>query len=172
LFFIGSIALIFGIYTLKPNVRDRIVCLLSLAFLMGNNLGPLIAFSMEIDPLIPLQATLLTSVIFSCFTLASMLADRKTLLYFYSLVSSAAMTLLFSTLFFLFYPTDGLLNLIMAASMLVWCGYIVYDTEIMLARLSIGQQDFVDDALQLFLDFLQLFVRILQILSKLKKKDK
>jgi len=171
LFFVLSVALVLVISFARQNTPLRLASLFTFAALVGNSLGPLIAQTLELDPLLPLQASFLTTVVFACFSIGAMTADTKTRIYFYSIVSATATGLLFVTLFSLFTPIKGLHSVILFASMIVWCGYIVYDTEVMLVRLALGRQDFVDDALKLFIDFVQLFVRILIALSKNKKKD-
>lgn len=50
--------------------------------------------------------------------------------------------------------------------LMLFLGYVVYDTHIMLLRVSIGPDpDYILDALNLFIDFLGIFVRLLAILK-------
>jgi len=46
----------------------------------------------------------------------------------------------------------------------VFAGYIIFDTQVMVERASMGVPDYIHDSLQLLLDFVAVFVRILIIL--------
>lgn len=53
----------------------------------------------------------------------------------------------------------------------MFCLYIVGDTQVIVAKAESGHYDVVGDALNLFTDLAQVFVRILVILSK-KESEK
>lgn len=53
----------------------------------------------------------------------------------------------------------------------MFVGYIVFDTQLIIERASAGHLDPIGDALTLFLDLVAVFVRLLAILSKTKKKE-
>lgn len=51
----------------------------------------------------------------------------------------------------------------------MFCGYVFYDTQCIIGRvekLGISNADFVSDAVQLYVDFSAIFVRILIILMR------
>jgi FtsH-binding integral membrane protein len=48
---------------------------------------------------------------------------------------------------------------------------VIYDTQVMIERAASGSKDLVADAMQLYLDFIAIFVRILIILLENAKKD-
>lgn len=57
-----------------------------------------------------------------------------------------------------------LLFLQLYLGLFVFAGYIIFDTQVMVERASMGVPDYIHDALQLLLDFVAVFVRILIIL--------
>lgn len=50
--------------------------------------------------------------------------------------------------------------------LLVFAGYILFDTQLIIERASAGQMDQIQHALDLFVDALSIFVRVLVILMK------
>jgi len=66
-------------------------------------------------------------------------------------------------------------NINLYLGLFMFCGYILYDTQLIIEKADRGSTDFVWDALELFIDFVAIFVRVLIILlqnsgSKDKKK--
>jgi len=56
--------------------------------------------------------------------------------------------------------------------LVIFCGFVLYDTQLIIEKANHGNRDYVRDALELFLDFVQLFIRIAIILAKDKKKKR
>jgi FtsH-binding integral membrane protein len=51
-------------------------------------------------------------------------------------------------------------------SLLVFCGFVVWDTQVIMERRRRGDGDFIGHSLDLFIDFVQIFRKILIILMK------
>jgi len=60
-------------------------------------------------------------------------------------------------------------NVNLYGGLVVFLLYVLYDTQMMIARAAGGDEDFVWHAVELFTDFIALFVRILIILMKKKE---
>lgn len=46
------------------------------------------------------------------------------------------------------------------------CGFVLYDTQLIIEKCRAGNKDFVTHALDLFIDFIGIFKRLLIILSQ------
>jgi len=53
---------------------------------------------------------------------------------------------------------------------IIFIGYVVFDTQMMIEQAKFSD-DFIMPAIQLFIDFVGIFVRLLFILSDKKKKN-
>lgn len=50
--------------------------------------------------------------------------------------------------------------------LLLFCGFVVYDTQMIIEKRRLGDKDFIAHSLDLFIDFIQIFRKILIILMK------
>ncbi len=56
------------------------------------------------------------------------------------------------------------------AGLLVFAGYVLFDTQLIVERCAAGSADHVKHALDLFVDFMAILVRVLIILMKNNEK--
>ena len=66
----------------------------------------------------------------------------------------------------------NILQVYLWAGLLVFCGFIMWDTQMIIEKRRRGDGDFISHSLDLFIDFMQVFRRILVLLMqkvKLKK---
>lgn len=55
---------------------------------------------------------------------------------------------------------------------MLFCGYVLFDTQIILEKASAGSRDYLAHAADLFVDFIALFVRLCVILLRnAERKD-
>ena len=55
--------------------------------------------------------------------------------------------------------------------LLIGCLYIIYDTQLIVERAELGDKDVISHSMILFVDLFDLYIRILQILIELQKKE-
>jgi len=158
--------------TPKVQVFKRVSILLSIAFLQGACLGPLINQTIQIDPSIVVTAFVGTTTIFACFTGMSLFAVRRSYLYLAGILSSGLSLMGILSLFNLFVRSHAVFNFQLYAGLMLFCGFIIFDTQLIIEKRFAGDRDFVSHALELFLDFINVFVRLLIILSKNSKEKK
>ncbi|KAG2424171.1 hypothetical protein HXX76_014704 [Chlamydomonas incerta] len=153
------------------TLNKRYALLGGFAFCQGAALGPLVGLAAAVSPGIVLSAFLGTAAIFACFSLASMLSPRRSFLYLGGYLSSAIMCLAALRLgAWLAGGRGGLgsggFNLELYGGLLVFCGYVLLDTQIIVEKAAAGYQDHVKAALDLLVDLLAIFVRVLLHLLK------
>lgn len=160
------------------NTKDmrltRIGMLLTFGFLNGLSIGPLIALAEIIDPSTIVTALLSTTAIFMCFTASALFAERRSMLYLGGILSSALSLMLFASFINIFFPSSAVPLLHLYGGLFVFCGFVLFDTQMILEQSIQGDRDYISQALNLFIDFVAIFVRILIILlqNSQEKKDK
>ncbi|CAI7800344.1 unnamed protein product [Closterium sp. NIES-53] len=146
----------------------RFRLLLAIAFSHGCSIGPLVDAVIQINPGLLVTAFVATAAIFLCFSGAALLAKRREYLYLGGFLASAVSTMLALRLASIFFGgSNAVFQIELYGGLLVFSGYIIYDTQVLLERARQGQCDHVVDALELLLDFVAVFVRILFILVSL-----
>jgi FtsH-binding integral membrane protein len=155
----------------SQNTRLAVVC--AFGFFEGASLANLVNYTLEVNPHILTIAFFATVTIFACFSGAALLSKRREYLYLGGILSSATSMLILMSFFNIFFRTSFVPWLHLYAGLLLFCGYIIYDTQVIIERASLGitGQDYVAHALELFIDLVAIFVRIVIILLK-KDEDK
>lgn len=148
------------------NVKTRIGLLLGFAFFTGLGLGPLLDTVIRINPSIIATAFLSTSLIFTCFTLCSLFSRRGQ----YILLGAPLLST-FTLLTILFFA-----NIVIGSTLIfqaylylafgVTCGFVLYDTQLIIEKRRMGDKDFVWHSVDLFIDFVNIFRYLLIILAQ------
>ena len=132
--------------------------------------------ALYIDPSIVLVAFLGTSVAFACFSGAAMMAKRRSYLYLGGMLSSATSFMFVLSLANMFFRSSAAYTLQLWLGLVVFCAYIIFDTQLVIEKAIGGSRDYVMDAVRLFTDFVAIFVRVLVFLmnnaqAKNRKKE-
>jgi len=171
--FIAGILLLFWLSaTPKHEVNKRLGILLGFAFIEGLSIGPLLQSVLDIDPAIVTTAFLATVCVFGCFSASAYFAERRSYLYLGGLLGTSLSSLVVLGLMNMFIRSPFMFNIGLYFGLLVFCGFVVFDTQLIIEKAAVGEKDYIWDALELFLDFVNIFVRLLVILSKDKKKER
>jgi len=157
----------------KPDVDAtfRMLLLLGFGFFQGATYGGLVMVVMIIDPSLVLTAFLGTVVIFACLTGSALLAKRKTYLFLGGFLSSAIMNLFLLSIVNIFLRLEFLDVFAIYCSLFVFCGYVLYDTQVIIEKVNMGSRDFIRHSAELFTDLIGIFVRILIILAKSSRRN-
>ncbi|CAM9640638.1 unnamed protein product [Scytosiphon promiscuus] len=150
----------------KSNYPKRIGILTLFGALQGLSLGPLIGLVLHVDPSILVTALLATTTVFVCFAGAALFAKRRSFLYLGGVLSSCLMVLAAASLLNLFMRMDFLFSIQLYAGLAMFCGYVIFDTQLIVEKASMGDRDFAWHAAELFIDFVAIFVRICIILMR------
>ncbi|DBA05211.1 TPA: hypothetical protein N0F65_005061 [Lagenidium giganteum] len=177
----------------------RFAILMGIAAAMGVSLTALIDVAIEMDPSVLVMAFVTTATVFLCFTGSALLATRRQYLYLGAMLSSALSLMCLGSVLNIFFRSTMLLNLnlvrafaflsfilcravfhspvsvvswLQYGGLLVFCGYVVFDTQMIIEKASMGDKDSIRHALELFMDFISIFVRIVVILLQNSDKKK
>jgi len=177
---LASIGLLVALYMTPPNGQNdnmRWGLLLGFAGCTGLSTGPLMDIVIQINPSIIVSAFMGTCVIFGCFTLAALYAPDRKFLYLGGMLMSALSTLLWLSLFNLFFASRFLFQINLYVGLLVMCGFVLYDTQLIIEKRRRGDTDYIWHSVDLFIDFMDIFRRLMIILaqkesnSNKKRKD-
>lgn len=172
---LGSIGLMLWLLVTpatNENLKFRFGLLMGFSFLSGISLGPVLDYAISIDPSIIATAFLATSIVFICFTLSALMSnDRKFLALGGTLMSGISWLCLLGLLN-LFTGSQLLFQIQVYGGLLLMCGFVLYDTQLIVEKCRMGNDDFIGQTLDIFIDFISIFRRLLIILSDNSKKEK
>jgi len=169
-FLVGLGLLIWLAATPSHDVSKRLGILASFGFVQGLSLGPLLEHLIEVDPQIVITALAGTVAVFACFSASALYAQRRTYLYLGGLLGSGLSLLVTLSFLNIFFRSSLAVSFSIYFGLILFCGFIIFDTQLIVEKADVGHTDFVADALNLFLDFVNVFVRLLAILSKKSNK--
>eukprot|EP01064_Diplonema_japonicum_P007068 TRINITY_DN1479_c0_g1_i1.p1 TRINITY_DN1479_c0_g1~~TRINITY_DN1479_c0_g1_i1.p1 ORF type:complete len:255 (+),score=55.55 TRINITY_DN1479_c0_g1_i1:86-766(+) len=161
--FLGALACLGYVYC-GSNQSLRVTMFLTFGFLDGWMVGPLITI-LQAPPSTVLTALVLTTILFLCFTLSAMYAKRRSYLYLGAILSSCIIGLLVVSVVSIFLQWKFLWAIQIYGGLVVFSLYVAYDTQVMIERANNGLRDPLYDAIDLFIDFMAIFKRLLIILS-------
>jgi len=152
------------------KLASRAALLLTFGVLQGMSLGPLIEHVAFIDPSIVTTAFFGTAIVFACFSAAALVAKRRSYLYLGGFLSSCLSLLFWGGLVNMFLRSYLFFNVQLYLGLAMFCGFVIFDTQLIVERHNDGDNDFLGHSMRLFVDFVAIFVRLLIILSRNSKK--
>lgn len=155
--------------------KKRLAILAGFAFLTGVGLGPTLDFVIAVNPSIIVTAFLGTSVIFICFTLSALYAKRRSYLFLGGTLMSGLSFLSLMFLMNIFLGSVMLFKVHMYLGLFIMCGFVLFDTQLIIEKAENGDKDYVWHCVDLFLDFITIFRKLMIILAmndKDKRKEK
>ncbi|XP_059089322.1 probable Bax inhibitor 1 isoform X1 [Tigriopus californicus] len=169
LFSLVGLGLAMGLHFTPDNGKNRnqrMAMLLGFAFLSGLGMGPMLDMAVRLNPAIVPNAFLLSSVIFACFSGAALFAPNGQYLALGGTLMSAMSMMFWLGLANLFFQSQLIFQVYLWGGLLLFCGFIVYDTQMIIEKRRRGDKDFIAHSLDLFIDFIQIFRKILIILMQ------
>lgn len=174
--FFGALGCLIGLGmtpATPQSLNQRYLMLGGFSFCQGASLGPLVGAAISIHSGLVFSAFLATCAVFVSFSMAALVTGRRTYLYLGGWLASAvtgmAVLRLCSWIFgarALAFQVEVYLGLI------VFAAYIIYDTQVIVEKAAAGCQDHVKHALDLLVDVIAVFVRVLVILMRNAEKAK
>lgn len=150
----------------RRDEQKRMAILTGFCVFEGLSVGPLVDQSLYLDPSIVVTAFLGATSIFLCFTAASLFSKKRSLLYLGSMLGSAlGVMLMLSLVNMFFFRSVTFWYAELYVGLLVFAAYVAFDTQCIIVRSEQGDNDYIMHAQSLFVDFVQLFIRLLVILN-------
>lgn len=174
LFSLVAAGLAFGLFLTPDNGKNRgqrMAMLLGFGFLTGLGMGPLLQLAIMMNPSIITSAFMVTSIIFACFTGASLMAPDGKYLYLGGTLLSGLSTLFWLGFLNIFFRSTLLFQAHLWIGLAVFCGFIMFDTQLIIRKARNGDKDFVAHSLDLFIDFVQVFRKVLILLMQKEERD-
>jgi len=156
----------------EGSIPKRLALVTAFGFFQGATAGELVRYALHVDPSILITAFLATVVVFVSFSLSSMLSRRRSWLYLGGYLGSVLFYMFLLSLANIFLRSQLAYDINLYLGLLVFCGYILYDTQLIIEKASGGSTDFIWDALELFIDFVAVFIRVLRILLEHTERGK
>ncbi|MEA3554373.1 MAG: Bax inhibitor-1/YccA family protein [Campylobacterota bacterium] len=157
-----EIALLFGLYAVKDKPGVNMAVLFAFTFISGLTITPLLssAFGMPGGAAIVAQAFLMTSVAFGGISMFALTTKRD----FSSMGKMLLITLIIvvvGSISNIFFQSPIFQLAIAGVSAILFSAFILYDTQQIIKG---GYSTPIEAAIALYLDFLNLFVALLQLL--------
>ncbi|XP_012251561.1 probable Bax inhibitor 1 [Athalia rosae] len=172
---IGALGLLFALLSTPDNDKNqklRLGYLLGFAFLSGLGMGPLLEAVISVDPSIVVTALVGTTLMFVSFSISAILAERGRWLYFGGTLMTMLNAILLISLANLFLRSPIVHQIHLYLGLLVMSGFVLYDTQLIIEKRRMGSKDFVAHSLDLFIDFIGVFRRLLIILTQKEQQNR
>jgi len=162
-------ALLFGIYAVKDKPGINLIVLFAFTFISGLTITPLLSsiFNMPSGASIVAQAFLMTSVAFGGISMFA-LTTKKDYSNMGKMLMIAVIILIVGSISNIFIGSPLLQLGIAMVGALVFSAFILYDTQQIIKG---GFSTPIEAAIALYLDFLNLFISLLQIFAAFNSKD-
>ena len=143
------------------NPALRAGLLASSALFIGSSLGPIVGASLAMDPLLLPMALGASGGIFAGATVFSLMAPEGRMLSLGGPLFGGLLVLLGCGILGMFYPHPVLQSVSLYGGLALFSVYVAYDTQVILDDYKNGMEDAVQHSLNLFLDFVNIFRRVL-----------
>ncbi|XP_046965197.1 probable Bax inhibitor 1 [Vanessa cardui] len=154
------------------NTKLRLGYLLGFGLTSGMSMGPLLDYVSFVDPSIIVTALLGTTIVFVCFSIAAMLADRGSWLFLGGTLMTLLSSMSLMTLVNIFMQSQFLYQAHLYLGLMLMCGFVLFDTQLIIEKRRMGNKDFVQHALELFIDFIGMLRRLLIILTQKEEQNR
>ncbi|MEP6755908.1 MAG: Bax inhibitor-1 family protein [Chthonomonadales bacterium] len=166
--FIAMIITGFIMAFLKKTTGINLAIFMLYSALVGSVFGPLLMMIDKVQPGVPAMAGTITVAVFGGLSMYA-ITSKKDFSYMGGFLFAGLLGLIVAGIL-MFIIHSPIMSLIYSmAGVLLFCGFILYDTSQIMLRLRTDEA--IRGSIELYLDFLNLFLFILRILSQLNGRD-
>lgn len=137
----------------------------------GNSLGPVLNMAAVINPTIIVTALVSTCLVFVSFTAAALVAKRGQYLFLGGLLMSVLSYMTLFSLANIFMRSQVIYQGQLYIGLATMSAFILYDTQAMMEKFRMGQRDPIEHSLNLFMNIVNVFRRLLIILSQKEERQ-
>lgn len=169
-----GLGLAFGLHMTPDNGKNRstrLAMLLGFAFFSGLGMGPMLDMAIRVNPQIIPQAFLMSAGIFVSFSGVSLFAPDGQYLYLGGTLLTGLSSMFWLAFVNVFFQSQLLFEVYLWGGLALFCGFIIWDTQMIIHKRRTGDRDFIAHSLDLFIDFIQVFRKILIILMKKEERN-
>lgn len=159
----GFVPLLWLMFKPPASVEGRLALFFAFTTIEGMALAPLIKMTLAKGVLG--SALVMTGAVFVGFSAAALMAPRASMLALQGPLFGMLLGMVAISILNIFYPTAFAHSIILYGGLAIFSMFIAVDTQAMIERAACGNNDHVGDALQMFLNVMNVFVRIAQILG-------
>ncbi|KAG5478011.1 hypothetical protein LSCM4_05409 [Leishmania orientalis] len=163
----GFVPLLWLSYAPPANPSLKLCLFFSFALLEGMAIAPLVLMTSMKGVLT--TSIVLTAAVFGGFSSAAYLAPRASMVAWQGPLFGALIGMVALSLLNVFYPTAFAHSLILYGGLALFSVMVAVDTQAMIERARCGAGDHVQDAMQMFLNVINIFVRIAQIMGSMDR---
>merc|ERR1719331_454999 len=153
----------------ERSAEERVATFAFFAFAKGLTLGPALEGVVAARPDVVLRALAASAVCFACFSLAAVFARRRSYLYLGAALGTASLYLILVSMFNSLFGSLLAHEVQVYGWLAVFVGYCIFDTQVCVEDFYNGQRDVARHAAQLYVDVVDLFFKLLELL--LRKED-
>ncbi|KAK4534627.1 hypothetical protein CDCA_CDCA02G0652 [Cyanidium caldarium] len=162
---------LWGLSPQRSSLSTRYRLLMLLAALEGYGVGPLIQYAAGVDQALVLQALIATALVFGSFSIAALSGQRRSYLYLGGYLLSALSVLTMLSLWALVWGmAEWNWTLQLYGGLLLFAGFVVFDTQMIIERAFAGDRDHVQHSLELWVDLFAIFVRVVMTLLRSQER--
>lgn len=169
-----GIGFLLGLTSTQDNGKNRYMrlgLLMGFSFCSGLSLGTLLDFAITINPSIIVTALISTAAIFVCFSIASLTAQRGRWLYLGGSLLTFLTVLIGLSFANIFFGSQLLFQAYLYLGLALMCGFVLYDTQLIIEKRRLGDKDFISHSVDLFVDLLGIFRRLVIILIQKEQQQ-
>ncbi|KAA0184180.1 BAX inhibitor 1 protein [Fasciolopsis buskii] len=169
---LGSSLYIYFTQHTRDTINARLAAFFIFAFSTGLGMAPLLHVISVINPDTIPTAFLGAAMIFVSFSLAALFTRKRYYLFLGAALMSAISMLTTFSFMNLFIRSPAIYQAELYIGFAIFCGFVIFDTQLIVEKRKSGDTDFIWHTLDLFIDFVELFRHLLIILnSKRNRRD-
>jgi FtsH-binding integral membrane protein len=158
----GFVPLLWLMFKPPASVQGRLALFFAFTTIEGMAIAPIVKASAAKGVLG--SALVMTGAVFVGFSCAALLAPRASLMVMQGPLMGMLFGMIAISILNMFYPTAFAHSIVLYGGLAIFSAFIAVDTQSMIERASCGGSDHVGDALQMFLNVLNIFIRLSAIL--------